>query len=235
MSCKWTDWKIVDNFDNKDFVTYMFKSFSKENEVRTSDNKKMKNDDVIQLLTDNLDYFDTMNILADNHAMDPNVLEYIYSRIVKNENVKQIAKESKKKYHYLEIKQDNGVIVGDGLVNENVETAIFHSDMMKDCNEMISQYLENSDPNGYILNGNHVSLYQLMSALNVYQPKNLTRYKGLGEMNPKELAISTVHPDYNRTLIRYTTEDIENEINEIRRIDSNMKELLDDIDTDYEL
>lgn len=222
-------------FDNKDFVTYMFKSFSKENEVRTSDNKKMKNDDVIQLLTDNLDYFDTMNILADNHAMDPNVLEYIYSRIVKNENVKQIAKESKKKYPYLEIKQDNGVIVGDGLVNENVETAIFHSDMMKDCNEMISQYLENSDPNGYILNGNRVSLYQLMSALNVYQPKNLTRYKGLGEMNPKELAISTVHPDYNRTLIRYTTEDIENEINEIRRIDSNMKELLDDIDTDYEL
>ena len=57
----------------------------------------------------------------------------------------------------------------------------------------------------------------------------------LGEMNPKELAISTVHPDFNRTLIRYTAEDIENEINEIRRIDSNMKELLDDIDTDYEL
>ena len=54
-------------------------------------------------------------------------------------------------------------------------------------------------------------------------------------MNPKELAISTVHPDFNRTLIRYTAEDIENEINEIRRIDSNMKELLEDIDTDYEL
>ena len=57
----------------------------------------------------------------------------------------------------------------------------------------------------------------------------------LGEMNPSELAISTVHPDYNRTLIRYTTEDIEREINEIRRIDSNMKELLEDIDTNYEL
>ena len=54
-------------------------------------------------------------------------------------------------------------------------------------------------------------------------------------MNPSELAISTVHPDYNRTLIRYTTEDIEREINEIRRIDSNMKELLEDIDTNYEL
>ena len=57
----------------------------------------------------------------------------------------------------------------------------------------------------------------------------------LGEMNPKELAISTVHPDYNRTLIRYTTDDIEREIQEIRRIDSNMKELLEGIDTEYEL
>ena len=164
--------------DDRDFVSYMFKSFSKENEVRTSDDKKMKNDVIIQLLTDNLNYFETMNILADNHAMDPNVLEYIYSRIVKNENVKQIAKESKKKYPYLEIKQDNGIIVGDGLVNENVETAIFHSDMMKDCKEMISPFLENSDPNGYILNGEKVSLYQLMAAFNKYQPKNLTRYKG---------------------------------------------------------
>ena len=54
-------------------------------------------------------------------------------------------------------------------------------------------------------------------------------------MNPNELAISTIRPDLNRTLIRYTTEDIEREINEIRRIDSNMKELLEDIDTNYDL
>ena len=106
------------------------------------------------------------------------MLEYIYSRIIKNESVKQIAKASKKKYPYLEIKQDNGIIVGDGLVNENVETAIFHQDMMRDCKEMISQYLENSDPNGYMLNGEIVSLYQLMAAFHKYQPKNLIRYKG---------------------------------------------------------
>ena len=164
--------------DDKEFVSYMFKSFNKENKVKTYDGKKISNNDIIQLLTDNINYYETMNILADNHAMDPNVLEYIYSRIIKNESVKQIAKASKKKYPYLEIKQDNGIIVGDGLVNENVETAIFHQDMMRDCKEMISQYLENSDPNGYMLNGEIVSLYQLMSAFHKYQPKNLIRYKG---------------------------------------------------------
>ena len=221
--------------DNEDFVSYVFKTFSKENEVRSSDNKKMKNEDVIHLLATNIDYYDRMETLSKNHAMNPNVLEFIYNRIVKNISVKQIAKEGKKIYPYLNIFESNGVVVGDGLVNDLIETAIFNNEMIKDCKNMISYFLENSDPNGYILNGQNVSLYQLMAAFNKYQPKSLIRYKGLGEMNPSELAISTVHPDYNRTLIRYTTEDIEREINEIRRIDSNMKELLEDIDTNYEL
>ena len=221
--------------DDKDFVSYVFKSFSKSNEVRTSDNKKMSNTEVIQLLTNNIDYSDIMERLAPNHAMNPDVLEFIYSRIVKNMSVKQIARECKSVYPYLNISENNGIIVGDGLVNAEVETDIFHEETMRDCNALILPYLNNSDPNGYILNGVKVSLYQLMSAFNKYRPKSLTRYKGLGEMNPSELAISTVHPDYNRTLIRYTTEDMEREIQEIRRIDSNMKELLDDVDTNYDL
>ena len=221
--------------DDEDFVRYIFKTFSKSNEVRDSNGKKISNDNIVHLLSANVDYYRTMNKLADNHAMDPNLLEFIYSRIIKEESVSRIAKESKKIYPYFSIEEDNGVIVGDGLINYNVETAIFHQNMLKDCEELIKPYLVNSDPNGYILNDKHVSLYQLMMEFNKYTPKNLTRYKGLGEMNPKELAISTVHPDYNRTLIRYTTDDIEREIQEIRRIDSNMKELLEGIDTEYEL
>lgn len=164
--------------DNEDFVSYIFKTFTKENEVRDSNNKKMANSDIIHLLANNIDYYEKMESLSKNHAMNPNVLEFIYTRIVKNMKIKQIAKEGKKIYPYLDIFESNGVIVGDGLVNELVETAIFNKEMMKDCNNMISFYLENSDPNGYILNGQHVSLYQLMAAFNKYQPKSLTRYKG---------------------------------------------------------
>lgn len=164
--------------DDKDFVSYIFKSFSKSNEVRTSDNKKMSNAEVIQLLTNNIDYSDIMERLAPNHAMNPDVLEFIYSRIVKNMTVKQIARECKSVYPYLNISENNGIIVGDGLVNAEVETDIFHEETMRDCNALILPYLNNSDPNGYILNGYKVSLYQLMSAFNKYRPKSLTRYKG---------------------------------------------------------
>ena len=222
--------------DDKDFVSYVFKTFSKENELRTSDNKPMKNDAVIKLLADNISYYELMGSLSkSNQAINPNVLEFIYSRLIKNIPIKTISKEVHKVYPYLDVKEYNGIVVGDGLVNDLVETAVFHEKMMDDCNTLILPFLENTDPNGYILNGQKVSLYQLMSAFHKYQPKSLTRYKGLGEMNPSELAISTIHPDYNRTLIRYTTEDIERDINEIRRIDSNMKELLEDIDTSYDL
>ena len=164
--------------DNEDFVSYVFKTFSKENEVRSSNNKKMNNDEVIRLLSMNIDYYDKMETLSKNHAMNPNVLEFIYTRIVKDMKIKQIAKEGKKVYPYLNIFESNGVIVGDGLVNELIETAIFNKEMMKDCKNMISFYLENSDPNGYILNGQSVTLYQLMATFNKYQPKSLTRYKG---------------------------------------------------------
>jgi len=49
-------------------------------------------------------------------------------------------------------------------------------------------------------------------------------------MLASELAISTLHPDFNRTLIRYTTNDIEKEIQQIRETDSNMKSLLENVD-----
>ena len=49
-------------------------------------------------------------------------------------------------------------------------------------------------------------------------------------MNPIDLKISTLHPDYNRTLIQITVEDIEQEIKAIRDINSNMKLLVKEID-----
>ena len=57
------------------------------------------------------------------------------------------------------------------------------------------------------------------------QPSRLTRYKGLGEMNVDQLWDSTLSPQ-NRTLIRYTVESVEREIEEIRRIDSDKSALL---------
>ena len=218
-------------FTNKsDFVQYVYKTFSKSNIVKGSNGKKLSDEKVIDLLTDNINYVSDMDVLSKNHAIDPNLLEFIYSRILLDEKLNRIQKEAKKIYPYLDVKQDNGKMVLDGLVNNGVETVIFHESMLRDCKDSIAHYVINSDPNGYYLNDRKVSLFELMQEFNEYIPPRLTRYKGLGEMLASELAISTLHPDFNRTLIRYTTNDIEKEIQQIRETDSNMKSLLENVD-----
>ena len=49
-------------------------------------------------------------------------------------------------------------------------------------------------------------------------------------MNAIQLMQSTLHPDYNRTLMQVTVEDIDSEIQAIREINSNMKLLVKEID-----
>ena len=83
--------------------------------------------------------------------------------------------------------------------------------------------------NYYNLNGNVVSLYELMKIFESNKPTNITRYKGLGEMDPNELAESTISPTSHRTLIRYTMEEAKEQIERIRYINSNKDSLLKNI------
>ena len=55
-------------------------------------------------------------------------------------------------------------------------------------------------------------LSDLMFLFNSFEPKNITRYKGLGEMPPKMLGQSTVIPGMGRTLKQYTITDVKKEL-----------------------
>ena len=57
----------------------------------------------------------------------------------------------------------------------------------------------------------------------------MERAKGLGALNAYEIGVSTLSPA-NRKLLRYTTKDIMNAIEEIRRINSNRYSLIEGVD-----
>ena len=65
--------------------------------------------------------------------------------------------------------------------------------------------------------------------MNVYEaisPTGLSRFKGLGEMDADELGISTILPE-ERTLIRYTVDNVKEEVATIRELEANKRRLLE--------
>lgn len=113
------------------------------------------------------------------------------------------------------------------MVDSKYHTIFLNDRLLKDCAKIIS-IMNNNIEMYYKLNDQLVSIYQLMKVYESSLPKDITRYKGLGEQNPMQLAESTLYLE-NRTLVRYTIEDIVKEIDAIRYMESNRQELLKDV------
>ena len=79
------------------------------------------------------------------------------------------------------------------------------------------------------INGKVSNLYELMSKFDESSPKNIRRFKGLGEMDGKSLEESTLDRN-NRILMQYTLEDAKSAINEIRYYEDNKEKLLEGIE-----
>ena len=108
---------------------------------------------------------------------------------------------------------------------------IFLNEKLLNDSAKIIEYLDSNLDYYFNLNGEVVSLYGLMSKFETTKYGNITRYKGLGEMNADELFESTINPADNsqRTLTRYTIEDVKREIDMIKYFNTDKGELIKDM------
>lgn len=210
---------------NLELAKYLQKEFSKAHVLCDINGRKLSGSAMSSLIIRNIDYANMLNNMADGFALEPHLLEIALNNY--EGGYKSIKKAIESRYRFIKVEKEHGVVIARGPLNGKVRTMPLNDKLIAACSDLI--HLIKQSEEYYLMDGEVVSLYDLIKAFNSFKPKNIKRYKGLGEMNAEQLKMSTLHPDYDRVLLRYTVEDIKREMNEIRQIESDFSILLRDI------
>lgn len=202
--------------NNIDYVEYVQSVFCKENSVCSLKNKPYTKQQITKILYDNIDYIKIINHVCSTYAINPELLEFIlYNKDLPESKFKSAVE---KQFRFVKVSKENDIILVRGLVGSRYQTVFCNQRMFADCIKLI-EMINNSDK-FYIVNGVQMTLLGLMNLFNEFEPKNITRYKGLGEMPPKMLGESTVLPGMGRTLKQYTIDDCKKELKYITELQS---------------
>ena len=213
--------------ENIDYIKYNQKIFLDNNVLTDLSKNPINSKDITKFFLVNADYIYNLEKVANTYCVDPYLLEIVLLHYISNKNnikIDKLRKEIKSVYRFMDVFNKNGIIVVQGTIDAS-NTIIMHEKFLNDCREVF-KIINDNDSLYYMLNGKKASLYTIMKAYKATTPSNRQRYKGLGEMNDGELGESTLRPDGDRTLVRYTLEDAKEAINVIREYETDTKKIL---------
>lgn len=216
--------------DKGDFHAYVLSVFCKSHTIANARTGKVfTKQQVSQLILNNEKYKVLLEKVAHNNAIHPILLEDIL--LLRKESYDKFKKMMNKKYRFLKINRVGDSTVIEGQAYDVIHTIILNQLLYDQCKQLFP-YLDNSDKR-YVLDGKKVGLYEILFFYHKSEPE-VIRNKGLGALNSIQLGESTLDPE-NRKMLRYTTRDIEEEIEHIRKINDGKFELLRGVDiSEYE-
>lgn len=212
----------------REFFEKIMTGFVKNFKIGHKD-KEFSKKELYNFLNKNFYYSDKLDKLASRYCCDPKLLEYIASKYHGDASEQKQSYWSKvmKRYQDLSVIKESGMIVIDGTIgpspSDYVNLAFDH-----DFDRRIKKFKEYQNVNayidGYTINGDKdKTLYDIMSKFVKYRPKDVKRFKGLGELKTPELKELCMDRE-NRTVAIFKFNDIEKDMNKISVIMSTKKD-----------
>lgn len=213
--------------ENTDMVKYVQRKFNENYTVTDRKGNKISDREMMKFFVRNADYNYYLNDIASTYAVNTTLLEIVLNSYISNKksfNIRKLKKEIESKYRFMSVDTKNKCVIG------TIESSNFiplTDKFIKDCSTVLN-IIESNDSILYKINNRLVTIHDIMSLYDQSMPKNVQRYKGLGEMDTKELAESTLDPK-SRTLIQYTMESAKEDIEFVREYESDPKKILSHI------
>jgi DNA gyrase/topoisomerase IV subunit B len=214
--------------ENTDMVKYVQKAFNKNYTVTDMKGIPVPDKDMVKFFIRNADYNYYLKDVSNTYAVDTDLLEIVLNSYIINKGIdmKKLKKEIESKYRFMSVDIPNKCVIGTTTGSNFIPLT---DKFISDCSSILN-IMESNTNLLYKINNKIVTIHDIMTLYDKSMPKNVQRYKGLGEMDTHELAESTL--DINsRTLIQYTMESAKEDIEFIREYESDPKKILTHVGT----
>ena len=163
------------------------------------------------LLKNTSDYLTKVNNCASNLAANPELIETI--ALCKGLELKDIQKVISKKYKELDVSMTKGGLFVDGLIGTDYQSLMINDNLYLDL-KPVTDILETVNVTSLAMKEKTDTKARKTSLINFLGESvsavtpTLSRFKGLGELNPDQLRETSMDPK-NRNLTQVTIEDVE--------------------------
>lgn len=210
----------------REFFDKITKQFVKKETISYQGNEMTKKE-LREFLERNFEYDTRLEKLSNRYCIDPKVMEYIawHYHGKQEDQKKSYWMKVLKRYPGVQILIEGNMLVLDGDIkgSDYINLPLdehFHKHVMR-----FKEFQKtNKSIDGYTISGeNDKTLYDVMHAARKYIPDGVKRFKGLGELEPKEMTELCMNRK-SRTVVIFKFDDFEKDMDKINVIMSTKAE-----------
>jgi DNA gyrase/topoisomerase IV subunit B len=177
------------------YLQYLQRKFTNEYDL-FFDGKKMSDEVLNRFLIRNETYYELMSRAAKKNAVSVKLIEKVLASLrigYGKEKVQDWKNAVSDDFEFISVEYVNKTVTLSGTSNGNYDLLYIDDKLVKSCKKILAVIDSNiGNVYGYGINKGQddMSIYDVMKEFKKYEPKSLTRFKGLGEMDPEDIQLT---------------------------------------------